>query len=59
MKNNGPIMMCLVASLAILVAPAKAAVQVNDRTDMDSPFSFRALMAVSEKLWTSAVLCTL
>ena len=35
MKNNGPIMMCLVASLAILVAPAMAAVQVNDTTDID------------------------
>ncbi len=27
--------MCLVALLAILVAPVKAAVQVNDRTDID------------------------
>jgi hypothetical protein len=35
MKNKGSIMMCLVALLAILVAPAEAAVQVNDRTDID------------------------
>jgi hypothetical protein len=35
MKNNMQMMMCLVALLAILVAPVKAAVQVNDRTDID------------------------
>jgi len=35
MKNNMRMMMCLVALLAILVAPVKAAVQVNDRTDID------------------------
>ena len=35
MKNNRRMMMCLVVLLAILVAPAKAAVQVDDRTDID------------------------
>jgi len=35
MKNNRRMMMCLVALLGILVAPVKAAVQVDDRTDID------------------------
>jgi hypothetical protein len=36
MKNNMRIvMMCCVAVLAILIAPAHAAIQVNDKTDID------------------------
>ena len=36
MKNDTRIvMMCCVAVLAILIAPARAAIQVNDKTDID------------------------
>ena len=45
--------------LTILVVPAKAAVQVDDRTVIGLTVFVPCAAAVSARLWTLAVLCTL
>ena len=61
MKTNlASVTACLVAVLAILIAPANAAVQVNDRTDIDlSVFVPCAADGVGENVNLSGPLLTL
>jgi len=61
MKTNlARVMTCLVAVLAIMIAPANAAVQVNDRTDIDlSVFVPCAAGGVGENVDLSGPLLTL